>query len=97
MYVDERKPEYRRKIIEFLEKNGYRLQKDEFRGREEIIEAVFPIAVNEETKEYRMMGNVTCAAAAGASGCLKTREEFYSIMEKERGKHHGMWNSVKMQ
>ena len=79
MIVDERKPEFRREMIDFLEQKGYRIEKEESRSKEEIIKAVLPIVVNPETKEYRMMGNVTCAAAAVSKGNLFSREEFYGL------------------
>ena len=85
MNIDERKPEYRREIIEILEKNGYNLDKNEFRSRENIIEAYLPIVINFDTKEYRMMGNVTCAAAAASGKGLKTKEEFYKYFKEREG------------
>ena len=97
MYIDERKPEGRREIIEFLEKNGYNRDNTEFRSKEEIIEAYLPIVIFFDTKEYRMMGNVTCAAAAASSKRLITKEEFYRYFhEREGGKQMGEFQVEKI-
>ena len=97
MNVDERKPEGRRKLIEFLEKNGYHPDKDEFRSGEEIMESYLPIVIDFDTKEYRMMGNITCAAAAASSGVLKTVEEFYKYFkDREGGKQVGEFQVEKI-
>ncbi len=77
MFVRENDTNKRREILECLENMGYRLDESEPRTRQEIIDSVLPITVDEKKKEYRMMGNVTCAAAAASSGCLITREEFF--------------------
>ena len=77
MFVREKDPDGRREILEFLENMGYRLDEEEPRTRQEIIESVLPITVDRKNKEYRMMGNVTCAAAAVSSGRMITKEEFF--------------------
>ena len=77
IYVREKDPDGRREILEFLENMGYRLDEEEPRTRQEIIESVLPITVDRKNKEYRMMGNVTCAAAAVSSGRMITKEEFF--------------------
>lgn len=77
IFVREKDPDGRREILEFLENMGYRLDEEEPRTRQEIIESVLPITVDRKNKEYRMMGNVTCAAAAVSSGRMITKEEFF--------------------
>ena len=76
VYVDERDKKNRIEFIEFLEENGYNLDKDEKRSKETIIEAILPIDVDPTNKEYRMMGNVTCAACAAQQKLLISKEEF---------------------
>ena len=76
IYVDEREKEKRLEFIVFLELNGYNLDKDEKRSRETIAESILPIDVDPENKEYRMMGNVTCAACAAQQKLLISKEEF---------------------
>ena len=77
MFVREKDPDGRREILEFLENMGYKLDEEEPRTRQEIIGAVLPITVDSKNKEYRMMGNVTCAAAAVSSGRMITKEKFF--------------------
>ncbi len=76
VYVDERQKENRAEFIEFLEENGYNLDKDEKRSRATIVEGILPIDVDSINKEYRMMGNITCAACAAQQKLLLSREEF---------------------
>lgn len=76
IFVDERERKKRLEFIEFLEGNGYNLDKDEFRSKETIVEGVLPIDVDPKNKEYRMMGNVTCAAAAASQKLLISKDEF---------------------
>ena len=84
-FVDERNSDLRKEIIEFLERKGFVLDPDERRGRDAIIEGFLPITFDSGSMEYRMMGNVTCAAAAASQGCLMNREEFYRFMGQEMG------------
>ena len=77
MFVGAKGREERQKLIIFLEDNGFRLDADECRSKEEILDDFLPIIVNVEEKNYRMIGNVTCAAAAVQGGGVKTAEEFY--------------------
>ena len=77
IFVREKEPDGRREILEFLENMGYGLDEEEPRTRQEIIGAVLPIMVDSKNKEYRMMGNVTCAAAAVSSGRMITKEELF--------------------
>ena len=77
VFVGEKDPKEREEIIAFLQKEGFTLDKNEIRDHEQIIASFLPIIVNKEEKTYRMMGNVTCAAAAGGSGLIMTEEAFY--------------------
>ena len=56
--------------------NGYNIDKDETRSKETIVEGFFPIDVDPVNKEYRMMGNVTCAACAAQQKLLISKDEF---------------------
>lgn len=77
-YIDEKDLLEREKLISFLEKAGFVLDADEFRGRQGIIEGSLPVTVDMAKRTYRMMGNVTSAAGAASSGRIMTTEEFYS-------------------
>jgi DNA polymerase III delta prime subunit len=70
--------EEREKLMEFLENEGFELDKDEFRSREVILDEGLPISIDLEEKKYRMIGNVTCAAAAVTCGVMKTADDFYA-------------------
>ena len=83
IHVRTKNTEERRELIEFLETHGYRLDPKEFRSKEDILNGSLPISVDLNGGKYNMMGNVTCAAAAAASGVLKTLEEFYSLIPEE--------------
>ncbi len=76
VYIDEREKKKRLELIEFLELNGYNLDKYEKRSKETIVEGILPIDVDPINKEYRMMGNVTCAACAAQQKRLISGEEF---------------------
>ena len=85
----------RQEIVLFLEKHGYELDKAEQRSKEEIIGYFLPIIVNLTEKTFKMMGNVTCAAAASSKGCIMDKDEFYKIFLKvndinPKGKKEGM-------
>ena len=80
MFVKESDVKIRQEVIEVLESKGYSLSNKDPRNRGEIIGGTLPIVVDEGKREYSMMGNVTCAAAASSSGCLLTSEEFYRQM-----------------
>ena len=76
VFVDEREKGKRLEFIVFLELNGYNIDKDETRSKETIVEGFLPIDVDPVNKEYRMMGNVTCAAAAATQKLLISKDEF---------------------
>lgn len=76
VFVDEREKVKRLEFIVFLELNGYSLDKDEFRSKETIAESFLPIDVDPVNREYRMMGNITCAACAAQQKLLISKEEF---------------------
>ena len=75
--IDERSKEERREIIKFLEDMGYRLEAKESRSKKEIMESTLPIYVDKINKNYWMMGNITCAAAAASSRKMLKKESFF--------------------
>ncbi len=76
MFVGAKGREERQELITFLVDNGFQLDPDECRSTEEILDGFLPIDVNPTDRKYRMVGNVTCAAAAVSSGKLMTAGEF---------------------
>jgi len=87
--IKEKDSARRKELIEFLKGKGYRLAEDENRGEQEITDSFLPIIVKAYDKTYSMMGNVTCAAAAAASGCFISVEEFYERVEREADAGYG--------
>ena len=81
-YVDIRNKEEREDFIKNLETKGYIIDKTYF-NREDIIDGIFPIAVNITEKKFRMMGNVTTTAAAASSGVLINREQFEILLKSK--------------
>lgn len=79
-YIKEKDPKKRLELIDFLETKGYSLDPDEPRSRQEIEMGTLPIVVDDAEKVYRMMGNVTSAAAAAGSNRVITVDEFYQKM-----------------
>jgi len=79
-FIKEKDPKKRIELIDFLESKGYALDPDESRSRQEIETGTLPIVVDDAEKVYRMMGNVTAAAAAAGSGKVITVDEFYQKM-----------------
>ena len=60
-----------------LRNNGYSLEKDSRNLTEQdILEDILPFRVNMVSKEYDIMGNVTCAAAAASSKALTEYDDF---------------------
>ena len=89
MHMDERRCfikdgscKSRLEIIEYLEERGYTIDAQETRSREEIIDYFLPIGVDKISRTYWMMGNVTCAAPASASGMLINKETFFEWMNR---------------
>ncbi|MCR5726191.1 MAG: hypothetical protein K6G24_01895 [Lachnospiraceae bacterium] len=80
-FVRVKEQDERLRIISFLEDNGYKIDKTEPRSPKDIIEDFLPIVINPGDKSYRMMGNVTCAAAAASGDALIAKEEFYKQFE----------------
>ena len=80
--IDERNKEERRGIIKFLEDMGYSLEAKEQRSKKEIIDSFLPIYVDKTGKNFWMMGNITCAAAAVSSKKLIKKELFYEWMNR---------------
>ena len=82
IFVREKNCECRKEIITFLEERGYFRAEHECRSKQEIIDGILPIVLDRQKREFSMMGNVTCAAAAVSSGCMITKEELYSLMNE---------------
>ncbi len=72
MFVRTEDREERQELITLIEKNGYELDRDECRSKDEILDGFLPIDVNPIDRNYRMIGNFTCAAAAVSSGKMMT-------------------------
>lgn len=77
IFVREKYSDARSKILEFLDNMDYSQDGEETRTRLEIIDSILPIVVDRKNKEYRMMGNITCAAGAVSSGRMITKEELF--------------------
>ena len=84
-FIDARDKEERARIIEMLENDGFILREEAVRTKQEIIEAVLPLMVNMKDKNYDMMGNTTCAAAAYSSGALMGADDFCRYYKKTVG------------
>ena len=68
----------RKKLIETLEVDGYKLDNEFSLTRQDVLESNLPVVVDSENKVYSRMGNVTCAAAAAQSGKVVELSEFYN-------------------
>ncbi len=75
LYVFEKESEARQKIIEYLEGLGFKLARDEFKTRQEIVDGSLPIIVDKEAREYHMHINVTTAACAAQCSQIITAED----------------------
>ena len=71
-------PDDRKKLIETLEGDGFKLDEEFPLSRQDVLESNLPIIVDIENKIYGRMGNVTCAAAAAQSGKVIDLSEFYA-------------------
>ena len=78
IYIKASDPEDRKKLIETLEVDGYKLDEEFSLTRQDVLESNLPVVVNSEKKVYSRMGNVTSAAAATQSGKVIELSEFYS-------------------
>lgn len=91
MLIKESDSKKRTDFIVFLEKNGYVIDETEPRSRQIIADDFLPIMVNQFEKTYRMMGNVTCAAAVAGSSkgrCFISMEEAYEKITLLDKKEH---------
>ncbi len=82
VFVEVKGADERAKFIDMLEKEGFVISEDAVRTKQEIIEAVFPLIVNIREKNYDMMGNATCAAAAVSCGALVGADDIYRLCRK---------------
>ncbi len=77
IYIKASDPEDRKKLIETLEVDGYKLDEEFPLIRQDVLESNLPVVVNSEKKVYSRMGNVTSAAVAAQSGKVIELSEFY--------------------
>ena len=76
-FIDIRDKDERAGFIDMLEKEGFVIDKNAVRTKQEIIDSVLPLVVNLSKKSYDMIGNATCAAAAVSCGALMGAEDFW--------------------
>ena len=76
LYVRTRDRSARQRMIENLERDGFQPERI---SRQEVLESNLPLAVDIAGKQYGVMGNITCAAAAATQGRLMGVGEFYRI------------------
>ena len=76
LYVRIRDRTARQRMIRDLEQDGFIPERI---SRQEILESHLPLTVDIASKQYDVMGNVTCAAAAATQGHLMGIDEFYHI------------------
>ncbi len=84
-FIDVRDKEERIRIIDMLDKDGFVVNQNATRTKQEIIEAVLPLVVDIRNKSYDMMGNVTCAAAAVSCGALMKADDFCKYYRERMG------------
>ena len=75
MIVREKERGARQEILAFLEEHGYVKDEGDPRTKEEMVDSVLPFIIDKTKKKYRMMGNITCAAAAASSGTPMVSKE----------------------
>ena len=76
-YVRTHDRQEREFLVKMLRNNGYSIEKDSRNLTEQdILEDTLPFRVNMISKEYGIMGNVTCAAAAASSKVLTEYDDF---------------------
>ena len=64
-------------LVKMLRSIGFSIEKDSRNLTEQdILEDILPFRVNMVSKEYGIMGNVTCAAAAASSKVLTEYDDF---------------------
>ena len=76
-YVRTRSKEERSYLLEILDNKGFCIEKGAgcFTVHD-ILESCLPLTINVASKEYGIMGNITCAAAAASSKVLMECDEF---------------------
>ena len=80
-YIKPSTVEGRKKLVSFLESQGYRYQ--EFMNREDVLSSFLPVVVDKKNKRIKRMENITMAACAATSNLLITDEEFYKIYREK--------------
>jgi hypothetical protein len=81
IYVHPHDTEARTFLIEFLEREGFKIYEGWNADRQGVIDSPLPVCVELESKEYRTMGNVTAAAAAASQHIIIGEGEFYVLYE----------------
>ena len=81
-YVNVRGME-RKKLVEFLERNGFKCEEDEITTRESTLSSKYPVKVSFETRTYGHIHTTTSSAAAEASRRTIPAEEFMYVFECE--------------
>lgn len=69
----------RRKLVEFLESEGFKCEVDSVTDRRTVLGSRLPVAIYATDKRYAMLHNVTCAAGAASRHLLISEEEFYVL------------------
>ncbi len=77
IYVRTKDSKSREKLINYLEKEGFSVEKEYGDTKQSILKLAYPIKVNFRQKTYGVIHNTTCAAAAVSSGAVINEEEFY--------------------
>ena len=66
----------RRKLVEFLESEGFKCEVDSVTDRRTVLGSRLPVAIYATDKRYAMLHNVTCAAGAASRHLLISEEEY---------------------
>lgn len=78
VYVHLSDSEARKKLIDDLEKEGYRCGV----SREELISSKFPLNVSFTRKTVTQLNSVTAAACAASAGAIRNENEFREELQK---------------
>ncbi len=65
----------RKKLIAFLEANGFSFEKD----KETVFGSKYPLSVDFSKKTVGVIGNTVCAAGAASAKALYTEQQFYDV------------------
>lgn len=87
--------EERRKLIEILEKDGFRIESDGITTREEIIGSGLPVMVNKTDKTLGMVQDSAQTAELEKSGRIMDIEEFYVYYKGPKCSYDEYFTAVK--